>query len=52
LSFEAAEGFFVGFALGELLFEIGLSGWMNADLGDRDAVQCGVELAVAAGSRR
>src|SRR5690242_3873974 len=48
LAFEAAERFFGGFAFGEFALVVVAGGWMPADLGDRDAVQDGVELAVAA----
>ena len=48
LAFEAAEGFAAGLALGLFAFEVGLRGWVDAALGDRDPVQGAVELAVAA----
>ena len=48
LSFEAAEGFAVALAFGLFAFEVGAGGWVDAALGDGDAVEGAVELAVAA----
>ena len=48
MSFEAAEGFAAALPFGLFAFEIGAGGWMDAALGDRDAVEGAVELAVAA----
>ena len=47
-SFEAAEGFAAALALGLLALEVGAGGWVDAALGDGDAVEGAVELAVAA----
>ena len=47
-SFEAADGFAAALAFGAFAFEVGASGGVGASLGDRDAVERGVELAVAA----
>jgi hypothetical protein len=47
-SFEAADGFAAGFAFGFLAVEVGARGGVVAGLGDRDPVERGVELAVAA----
>jgi len=48
LAFEAAEGFAAAFAFGLFAFEVLLRWWVDAALGDGDAVQGAVELAVAA----
>jgi hypothetical protein len=48
MAFERAAGFSGCFAFGELAAEEGLGGWVVALLDDRDAVERGVELAVAA----
>jgi len=48
VTFEGASGFARGFAFGVLAGEIGLGGGVVALLDDRDAVEGGVELAVAA----
>ena len=48
LSFEAADRFAAALAFGLLAFQIGPCGWVDAALGDRDAVEGAVELAVAA----
>jgi hypothetical protein len=48
LSFEAAEGFAAALALGLLALEVSLRWFVDAALGDGDAVQGAVELAVAA----
>ena len=48
LSFEAAERFASCFAFGLLAFQVGACEWVPAALGDGDAVQGAVELAVAA----
>jgi hypothetical protein len=48
LSFVAADGFVACFAFGLFAFEVGACGWVDAALGDGDAVQGAVELAVAA----
>jgi hypothetical protein len=48
LSFEAAEGFAAALALALFALQVGAGRWMHAGLGDRDAVQGAVELAVAA----
>jgi hypothetical protein len=48
LAFEAADGFASAFAFGLFAFEAGARGWVHARFGDRDAVEGGVELAVAA----
>src|ERR1700757_1915573 len=45
--FEAAQGFSPGVADGDAVAVVGLSEAIEADLGDSDAVQGGVELAVA-----
>jgi hypothetical protein len=47
-SFEAADGFASALAFGLFAFEIGLGPGMVAGLSDRDPVERGVELAVAA----
>ena len=47
-SFEAAECFAAALAFGFLAFEVGAGAGVDAGLGDRDPVECGVELAVAA----
>jgi hypothetical protein len=47
-SFEAADGFAAALAFGSFAFEVGAGGFVDAGLGDRDAVEGGVELAVAA----
>ena len=47
-SFEAADGFSAAFALGSFAFEVVAGGGVVAGLGDRDSVERGVELAVAA----
>ena len=47
-SFEAADRFPAAFALGLFAFEVGAGGGVVAGLCDRDAVEGGVELAVAA----
>src|SRR5215212_6575218 len=46
--FEAADGFAAALAGGLLAFEVGAGLGVVARLGDRDAVERGVELAVAA----
>ena len=46
-SFQAAQGFLAGLALGQLASVVGLSGGGVADLDDGDQVQGVVELAVA-----
>jgi hypothetical protein len=46
--FEAADGFASAFSFGSFSFEVGARAWLVAGLGDRDAVEGGVELAVAA----
>jgi hypothetical protein len=38
LSFEAAEGFAAAFACGLFAFEVGLGWWVDAALGEGDAV--------------
>jgi hypothetical protein len=48
VAFEAAEGFAVGLAFGAFAFEVGLGFGVAARAGDRDAVDGGVDLAVAA----
>ena len=48
LAFEAAQRFFAGFAFGEFVLVVVAGWWVVAELGDRDAVKDGVELAVAA----
>ena len=48
MSFEAAECFSAAFSFGLFAFEVGACGWVDACLGDRDAVEGAVELAVAA----
>ena len=48
LSFEAADGFAACFAFGLFALEVGACWWVDAALGDRDAVEGAVELAVAA----
>jgi len=48
LSFEAADCFAACFAFGLFAFEVGACGWVDAALGDGDAVEGAVELAVAA----
>ena len=47
-SFEAADRFSAAFALCSFAFEVGLRVGVVAGLGDRDAVERGVELAVSA----
>ena len=46
--FEAADGFASVLAFGAFAFEVGAGGGVVAGLGDRDAVERGVELAIAA----
>jgi hypothetical protein len=46
--FERSSGFAGGFAFGGFAGEVGLGGGVVALLDDRDAVEGGVELAVAA----
>src|SRR3954471_18681168 len=46
-SFEAADGFGAGVTGGEALGVVRLGGFMATQLGDRDPVQGGVQLAVA-----
>jgi hypothetical protein len=49
VSFEGAEGFHGGVSVGaSALVVVGAAGAVEADLGDGDAVQGGVELPVAA----
>ena len=48
MSFEAADGFPSAFAFVLFAFEVGAGGWVDAALGDGDAVEGAVELAVAA----
>ena len=48
VAFEAAERFAAGFAFGEFALVVVAGGCVAADLGDRDAVQGGVELPVPA----
>src|SRR6266851_2544794 len=48
LSFEAADRFAACFAFALFAFEVSTCGWVHAALGDGDAVQGAVELAVAA----
>jgi hypothetical protein len=48
LSFEAADGFAACLSFALFAFEVGACGWVDAALGDGDAVQGAVELAVAA----
>ena len=48
LSFEEADRFASAFAFGSFAFEVGAGWWVDAALGDRDAVEGAVELAVAA----
>ena len=43
-----SAGLAAGFAFGAFPFEVGAGVGVDADLGDGDAVDCGVELAVAA----
>jgi hypothetical protein len=45
-AFEAAQGFGAGVTGGEALAVVGLAESVESDLGDRDAVQGGVELTV------
>lgn len=45
---ETAECFAPAFPFGLFAFEVGLGGWVYAALGDGDAVEGAVELAVAA----
>jgi hypothetical protein len=48
VSFEGAAGFAAGLAFGDLAV-VEVSAWSGvAHLGDRDAVQCGVQLPVPA----
>ena len=47
-AFEAAQGFGLGFALGQFLLVVGPSqGAGHPGLGDRDAVDRGVEVTIA-----
>src|SRR3954454_15429989 len=48
VAFEAADGFAGGLAFGSFAVEVGLGFGVAAGAGDRDAVDRGVELAVAA----
>ena len=48
VAFEGAAGFAWRFAFGDLAGEVCLRGWVVAGLDDRDPVEGGVELAVAA----
>ena len=48
LAFEAADGFAACFAFVLFALEVGACGWVDAALGDGDAVEGAVELAVAA----
>jgi hypothetical protein len=48
LSFEAADRFASAFAFCSFALEVGACGRVDAGLGDRDSVERGVELAVAA----
>jgi hypothetical protein len=47
-AFEAADRFASCFAFGLFALEVGAGVWVVAGLGDRDAVEGGVELTVAA----
>ena len=47
VAFEASERFSVAFAFGAFAGEVGACGWVAACLGDRDSVECAVELSVA-----
>jgi hypothetical protein len=47
-SFEAADGFASALSFGSFAFEVVAGGGVVAGLGDRDPVERGVELAVAA----
>jgi hypothetical protein len=47
-SLEAADRFATAFAFGSLAFEICARGWVVARLSDRDSVERGVQLPVAA----
>jgi hypothetical protein len=47
-AFEAADRFAAALALGRFAFEVVAGGGVVAALGDRDPVEGGVELAVAA----
>src|SRR6478672_6167116 len=49
-AFEAAQRFGGGVADGEAVAVVSLSETVETDLGDSDAVQCGVELSVARAS--
>ena len=46
-SFEAAQGFGVGVTAALAVAVVGSTGSLETDLGDGDAVQCRVELAIA-----
>src|SRR5215213_7519445 len=48
VAFEAADGFFGGLAFGSFAVEVGLGFGVAASAGDGDAVNRGVDLAVAA----
>src|SRR5215831_875453 len=48
LAFEAADRFASAFAFRLFAFEVGAGGWVVARLRDRDSVEGGVELPVAA----
>ena len=47
-AFEAADCFAPAFAFAAFAFEVGARSGMDACLGDRDSMERGVELAVAA----
>jgi hypothetical protein len=47
-SFEAADRFAAALAFASFALEVGTRSWVLARLGDRDPVEGGVELAVAA----
>jgi hypothetical protein len=48
LTFAAADCFATTLAFRLLAFEVAASGWVDAGLCDRDPVEGGVELAIAA----
>jgi hypothetical protein len=48
VAFEAADGFAVGLAFGGLAGDVVAGFWVAAGAGDGDAVDGGVDLAVAA----
>ena len=49
VAFEAADGVFVGLAVGAVFGEVDRGSGVVADLDDREQVEGVVELAVAAG---